>query len=88
MGRRLLDALTISDQDIQRLKGIDAVQYLTFQRYLIYFLSLLTVICILIVLPINLQGNLRKFVVSLYEHWIDFNILLTFFFRGCKQTIC
>ena len=60
MGRRLLDALSISDKEIQRQKGIDAVQYLIFQRYLIYFLILLSVVCIVIVLPINLQGTLRK----------------------------
>lgn len=60
MGRRLLDVLSITDNDIQKQKGIDAVQYLTFQRYIIYFLLLLTAICLIIILPINLQGNLRE----------------------------
>lgn len=60
MGRRLLDVLSITDNDIQKQKGIDAVQYLTFQRYIIYFLVLLTAICLIIILPINLQGNLRE----------------------------
>lgn len=61
MGRRLLDVLSIADNDIQKQKGIDAVQYLTFQRYIIYFLVLLTAICLIIILPINLQGNLREY---------------------------
>ena len=61
MGRRLLDVLSITDNDIQKQKGIDAVQYLTFQRYIIYFLVLLTAICLIIILPINLQGNLREY---------------------------
>lgn len=61
MGRRLLDVLSITENDIQKQKGIDAVQYLTFQRYIIYFLLLLTAICLIIILPINLQGNLREY---------------------------
>lgn len=61
MGRRLLDVLSITENEIQKQKGIDAVQYLTFQRYIIYFLLLLTAICLIIILPINLQGNLREY---------------------------
>lgn len=66
MGRRLLDVLSITDNDIQKQKGIDAVQYLTFQRYIIYFLLLLTAICLIIILPINLQGNLRELFSGLF----------------------
>ncbi|RWS28244.1 Transmembrane protein 63C-like protein, partial [Leptotrombidium deliense] len=48
--------LTISDRDISKKRGRDAVEYLTFQRYIIFFLVVLTLICLLIILPINLQG--------------------------------
>ena len=50
----------IKDADIQRVKGIDAVQYLMFQRYILFFLLVLTTVCLLIILPINLQGELRE----------------------------
>jgi hypothetical protein len=60
MGRRLIDSVTIRDADIQKAKGIDAVQYLMFQRYILFFLTVLSVICLVIILPINLQGDLRK----------------------------
>lgn len=82
MGRRLLDVLSITDNDIQKQKGIDAVQYLTFQRYIIYFLVLLTAICLIIILPINLQGNLRE---CCYPGKEEVNFLIVpFFFRWSK----
>ncbi|XP_074598159.1 transmembrane protein 63 isoform X1 [Brevipalpus obovatus] len=56
-GHLLYDILFIKDQDILGKKGSDAVQYLLFQRYIIYFLFFLTFICLVIVLPINLQGT-------------------------------
>lgn len=55
-----MDSITIKDADIQRAKGIDAVQYLMFQRYILIFLTVLSAICMVIILPINLQGDLRK----------------------------
>ena len=60
MGRRLLDVITIKDEDILKHRGIDAVKYLSFQRYIIYFLVFLTVVCLLIILPINTQGGLSE----------------------------
>ncbi|RWS06611.1 hypothetical protein B4U79_04299, partial [Dinothrombium tinctorium] len=53
----LLDTLILKDKEIYRRKGLDAVQYLIFQRYIIYFLLLLTIICLVIVLPVNLYGK-------------------------------
>lgn len=81
MGRRLLDVLSITDNDIQKQKGIDAVQYLTFQRYIIYFLVLLTAICLIIILPINLQGNLREYSYLAITLKIVFLIAVCSFFR-------
>ena len=55
-----MDSIMIKDADIQRAKGVDAVQYLMFQRYILCFLTFLTVVCLLVVLPINLQGKMRE----------------------------
>lgn len=35
----------------------DASQYLLFQQYIIYFLAILSLFCILVILPVNLQGT-------------------------------
>ena len=47
----------IKDEDIYRRRGYDALQYVVFQRYLIYFLFALTVICVSIILPINVYAG-------------------------------
>lgn len=60
IGRRLLDVIAIKDEDILKHRGVDALQYLSFQRYIIYFLILLTTICLLVILPINLHGDMSK----------------------------
>ncbi|XP_054157850.1 uncharacterized protein LOC128956190 [Oppia nitens] len=49
--------LMITDEKIMKNKGTDAIKYLLFQRYLIYFQTLMTCVCLLIILPINLYGN-------------------------------
>ncbi|RWS16487.1 hypothetical protein B4U79_02323, partial [Dinothrombium tinctorium] len=59
-GYRILDTLLIKDNDILLKKGSDAVQYLIFQRYIIYFLLFLTIVCLFIILPVNLTGNVEK----------------------------
>ncbi|RWS26164.1 hypothetical protein B4U80_10297 [Leptotrombidium deliense] len=59
-GYWFLDLIRIRDEQIYQLKGRDAVQYLIFQRYIIYFLLLLTFVATVIVLPINLQGTEGK----------------------------
>ena len=46
------------DEHILQKSGRDAVQYLTFQRYLIVYLGMVTVFCIAVVLPVNFQGDL------------------------------
>ncbi len=53
----ILHYLFIKDEEIIKNKGSDAFQYLLFQRYLIYYLIFLTIICLTIILPINKQGN-------------------------------
>ncbi|XP_075677872.1 mechanosensitive cation channel TMEM63A-like isoform X2 [Dermatophagoides pteronyssinus] len=49
--------LNITDEDILKNKGHDAYQYLLFQRYIIIFLFILSFVTIVIILPINVQGN-------------------------------
>ncbi|KAH9393368.1 Transmembrane protein 63C [Tyrophagus putrescentiae] len=43
--------------EIYEKKGPDAYQYLLFQQYIIVLLSLITFVCIVILLPINIQGD-------------------------------
>ncbi len=46
---------TLSDDKFMRKCGVDAVQYLKFQRHLIVFVTIMTVVCIGIILPVNFQ---------------------------------
>ena len=53
----LLDYIFISDKDIYEHRGNDAFQYLLFQRYIIYFLTALTAVSMIILMPINVFGR-------------------------------
>ena len=44
---------TLSDDMILRKCGIDALQYIRFQRHLLIFIIIITVICVTIILPLN-----------------------------------
>lgn len=57
VGYKLSDVLLISNKDILDSRGNDALQYLLFQQYIIYFLAILSIFCMLVILPVNLQGN-------------------------------
>jgi hypothetical protein len=46
---------TLNDDKYLRKCGVDAVQYLRFQRHLILFIFIMTVVCIAIILPVNFQ---------------------------------
>ena len=50
---------TLSDDKYLRKCGPDAVQYLRFQRHLIGFMAIMTVVCICLILPINFQVRER-----------------------------
>ena len=51
---------TLTDDMILRKCGIDAIQYIRFQRHLIIFVFIITVICLTIILPINFtMGNIQ-----------------------------
>ena len=50
---------TLSDDKFMRKCGVDAVQYLTFQRHMIFLVAIMTVVCLAVILPINIQGTLQ-----------------------------
>merc|ERR1719334_2336686 len=51
---------TLTDDMILRKCGIDAIQYIRFQRHLIIFMLIITVVCITIILPFNFtMGNIH-----------------------------
>ena len=52
------------DEHILQKCGRDAVQYLTFQRYLLVYMAVITVLSIGVVLPCNFQGNLGRYNVD------------------------
>lgn len=50
--------IRVKDADILRKSGRDAVQYLSFQRYLMVYLGVICAISTAVVLPVNFQGTL------------------------------
>lgn len=57
IGAWILSIFTLTDDQYLRKCGVDAVQYMKFQRHLIFFMFIITVVCVGIILPINFQGN-------------------------------
>jgi len=49
--------VVMGDEQLMRLAGPDAVQYLRFQKYLLIFISITTLLCICLILPFNFQGS-------------------------------
>ena len=49
----------LKDKDYREVSGQDAVNYLNFQRYCIVYLAVVTLISCGIILPINVNGNLK-----------------------------
>nr|CAD7397451.1 unnamed protein product [Timema poppensis] len=49
----------IKDESILQKCGPDAVQYLSFQRHILFYMSVMMVISLGVVLPINFQGTLQ-----------------------------
>ncbi|XP_033626930.1 CSC1-like protein 2 isoform X3 [Asterias rubens] len=49
--------IKIKDEDIRLKSGVDAVQYLQFQRYLILLTIILCVLSIGVILPVNYSGS-------------------------------
>lgn len=47
----------VKDNDILKKSGQDAIQYLTFQRYLIIYTTIVMVLVVAIIVPVNFSGN-------------------------------
>lgn len=47
----------ITDEDIRGKSGVDAIQYLQFQRYLIVLVAVIAFLSLVIIMPINLSGS-------------------------------
>jgi len=55
----LCSVFTLSDDMILRKCGIDAIQYIRFQRHLLVFMVIITIVCLTIILPVNFKmGNI------------------------------
>ncbi|KAM4529609.1 CSC1-like protein 1 [Fundulus diaphanus] len=52
--------LRMDEEKIKEKCGMDAVHYLSFQRYLIILLVVLTLTSLAIILPVNMSGNLFR----------------------------
>ena len=48
-----------SNEQVKSKSGPDAVHYLSFQRHLMFLLSIMTVVSLAVILPINLSGDLQ-----------------------------
>ena len=53
----LRSIFTMSDTDIINRCGLDALQYLRFQKHIICYLTVTMVLSISIILPLNFQGK-------------------------------
>lgn len=47
----------VTDADMIYLKGIDAYEYLLFQRHLIFIMTIVTILCLTVILPINMMAK-------------------------------
>ena len=61
-GKWLKSTFTLTDKDLEERCGYDALQYVRFERYVIFYLIVVTVLCIGVVLPLNFQGDLQVIV--------------------------
>jgi hypothetical protein len=59
----ILDTYWNRDRHINEKCGKDAIYYLVFQRYLIVYLFIVTIISVSVLLPINLNGTARNIFV-------------------------
>ncbi|XP_041352864.1 calcium permeable stress-gated cation channel 1-like isoform X2 [Gigantopelta aegis] len=50
--------IRVKDVDILHKCGRDAIQYLSFQRYLLVYLLVICILSVSVILPVNFQGNI------------------------------
>lgn len=68
------------DKDILKKSGQDAIQYLTFQRYLIIYTTIVMVLVVAIVVPVNFSGNNSMCIDQVIInncHCLTYNIKIT-----------
>ncbi|CAH8494502.1 unnamed protein product [Dicrocoelium dendriticum] len=51
---------TLTNSDLERKAGIDAVHYLRFQFYLIVYSAITMFFCLVVILPLNMKGTLKS----------------------------
>lgn len=57
--------IKLTREQIRQHSGPDAVHYLSFQQHLMFVMAIITFISIVVILPVNFQGNLQGDVNSL-----------------------
>lgn len=68
------------DKDILKKSGQDAIQYLMFQRYLIIYTTIVMVLVVAIVVPVNFSGNNSMCIDQVIInncHCLTYNIKIT-----------
>ena len=78
----------MDDDEIEIDYGEDALQYLTFQRYIIGYLLFVMVLCLSVILPLNFTGSLQVNVVSFHIFFLVQNDMGFFFhFRAANKIL-
>ena len=72
----------MDDDEIEIDYGEDALQYLTFQRYIIGYLLFVMVLCLSVILPLNFTGSLQVSVVSFHIFFLVQNDMVFFSILG------
>lgn len=56
-----------SEEKVKARCGMDAVHYLSFQRHLIFLLTVITVLSLAVIMPVNMTGDLlSEFDITCY----------------------
>ena len=76
----------MDDDEIEIDYGEDALQYLTFQRYIIGYLLFVMVLCLSVILPLNFTGSLQVSVVSFHIFFLVQNDNF-FHFRAANKIL-
>ena len=77
----------MDDDEIEIDYGEDALQYLTFQRYIIGYLLFVMVLCLSVILPLNFTGSLQVNVVSFHIFFLVQNDNFFFHFRAANKIL-
>ncbi|CAH8838041.1 unnamed protein product [Trichobilharzia szidati] len=56
----IISYFKLTSDDLQSKAGSDAVQYLRFHTYLIIYTAITTVLCLVVILPVNIHGTLKS----------------------------